>query len=61
MKIRDGGKRKLKLKIKKLQVKVKGGEMSSKEAKKQLAGHIGYAKWANIYNLSNKLFYLEKR
>ena len=61
MKIRDGGKRKLKLKVKKLQVKVKNGEINSREAKKQLAGHIGYAKWANIYNLSNKLFYLEKR
>lgn len=61
MKVRDRGKRKLKLKIKKLQVKVKNGEMDSKEAKKYLAGHIGYVKWANIYNLSNKLFYLEKR
>ena len=60
MKIRDRGKRKLKLKVKKLQEKVKNGEISSIEAKRYLAGHIGYVKWANIYNLSNKLFYIEK-
>ena len=60
MKIRNRGKRKLKLKIKKLKQKVKTGEITSKEAKKYLAGHIGYIKWANIYNLSNKLFYIEE-
>ena len=59
LKIRDRGKRKLKLKIKKLKQKVKDGEITSKEAKRYLAGHMGYIKWANIYNLSNKLFYTE--
>ena len=34
--------------------------MNSHEAKKYLAGHIGYIKWANVYNLTNKLFYVEK-
>ena len=60
LKIRDRGKKKLKQKIKKLKQKVKDGEISSKEAKRYLAGHIGYVKWADIYNLSNKLFYIEK-
>lgn len=59
-KLRDKGKRKLKNKVKKLTEKVKKGEMISKEAKTYLAGHIGYIKWANIYHLSNKLFYMEK-
>ena len=60
LKIRDKGKRKLKNKIKKLKNKVKEGKMNSHEAKKYLAGHIGYIKWANVYNLTNKLFYVEK-
>ncbi|CDD36944.1 rNA-directed DNA polymerase (Reverse transcriptase) [Clostridium sp. CAG:356] len=59
LKLRDRGKRKLKLKIKQLKQKVKTGEITSHEAKRYLAGHIGYIKWADIYNLSNKLFYIE--
>ena len=60
LKLRDRGKRKLKLRIKKLKQKVKTGEITSHEAKRYLAGHIGYIKWADIYNLSNKLFYIEE-
>ena len=60
LKLRDIGKRKLKNKIKKLKHNIKYGKMSSREAKRYLAGHIGYIKWADIYNLSNKLFYVEK-
>lgn len=60
LKIRDRGKRKLKNKVKKLKNEVKRGKMSSHEAKKYLAGHIGYIKWANVYHLTNKLFYLEE-
>ena len=60
LKLRDRGKRKLKLKIKQLKQKVKTGEITSHEAKRYLAGHIGYIKWADIYNLSNKLFYIEE-
>lgn len=60
LKLRDRGKRKLKNKIKFLKKNIKEGKMSSSEAKKYLAGHIGYIKWANVYNLSNNLFYLEK-
>lgn len=33
------------------------GEISSKEAKKYLCGHIGYMKIANTKNLTDKLFY----
>lgn len=60
LKIRDVGKRKLKKKVKTLQSKVKNGEISSKEARKYLAGHFGYIKWANTYNLTNKLFFIEQ-
>lgn len=60
LKLRDRGKRKLKNKIKKLKNSVKTGKMTSKDAKKYLAGHVGYIKWADVYNLSNKYFYLEQ-
>lgn len=59
LKIRDRGKRKLKNKIKKLKKDVKDGKISCKEAKESLAGHMGYIKWADVYNLKNKLFYKE--
>lgn len=60
MKIRDRGKRKLKKKIKYLKGEIQKGKISSKEAKKYLAGHLGYIKIANVNNLKNKLFYIEK-
>ena len=44
MKLRDKGKRKLKKKVKKLTNQVYDGKISSKEAKKYLAGHMGYIK-----------------
>ena len=56
LKIRDRGKRNLKKKIKELKYKIKIGELSSKDAKKYLAGHMGYIKIANTYNLEKKLF-----
>ena len=59
MKLRDKGKRKLKKKVKKLTNQVYDGKISSKEAKKYLAGHMGYIKYADTYNLVNKLFYIE--
>ena len=31
--------------------------MNSYDAQKFLCGHIGYIKYANVYNLTNKLFY----
>ena len=60
MKIRDNGKRKLKKKIKHLKNGIKQGKLTSKEAKKYLAGHMGYIKYANVNNLLEKLFYIEK-
>lgn len=59
MKLRDKGKRKLKKKVKKLKEKIKKGNLTSKQAKKYLAGHLGYIKYANNYNLLNKIFYIE--
>lgn len=59
LKIRDRGKRNLKNKVKKLQLLVKNGKMSSKEARNYLAGNVGYINIANVYNLTNKLFYKE--
>ena len=59
MKIRDKGKRKLKKKVKHLKNEIKNGKMTSKEAKKYLAGHMGYIKYADVNNLMNKLFYIE--
>ena len=60
LKLRDKGKRKLKNKIKKLKLKVKNGEIDSKEAKKYLCGHFGYMSCANVYNLTKKYFVVEK-
>ena len=59
LKIRDRGKRNLKNKVKKLQLLVKNGKMSSKEARNYLAGNVGYINIANVYNLTNKMFYKE--
>ena len=59
MKLRDKGKQKLKKKVKKLTLEIKNEEITSKEAKKYLAGHMGYIKYADANNLLEKLFYLE--
>ena len=59
MKLRDKRKRKLKKKVKKLKEEIKKGNLTSKQAKKYLAGHLGYIKYANNYNLLNKIFYIE--
>ena len=56
LKIRDKGKKKLKKKIKYLRYEIKNGRMTSKDAKRYLAGHLGYLKIANTYNLEKKLF-----
>ena len=56
LKIRDKGKKKLKKKIKYLRYEIKNGRMTSKDAKRYLAGHLGYLKIANTKNLELKLF-----
>lgn len=60
LKIRTRGKRNLKKKIKYLKYCIRNKKMTSKEAKKYLAGHIGYIQSANVYNLTNKLFYINR-
>ena len=60
MKIRDKGKRKLKKKVKYLKYEIKNGKLTSKESKKYLVGHLGYIKYANVNNLLEKIFYIEK-
>lgn len=57
LKIRDRGKKQLKKKIKYLKYEIKKGRMSSSDAQKYLCGHLGYIRYANVYNLTNKLFY----
>ncbi len=56
LKIREKGKRKLKKKVKELRYKVKTGEISSKEAKKYIAGYLGYIQIANTRILEEKVF-----
>ena len=52
-------KRKIKKKVKQLKYEIKIGNLTSKEAKKYLAGHLGYIQIANVQNLTQKLFYCE--
>ena len=59
LKIRDKGKRKLKKKVKELKYYIKTGELTSKNSKKYLAGHLGYLKIANVNNLNKNIFYSE--
>ncbi len=42
-----------------LKYEIKNGNLTSKEAKKYLCGHLGYIKIANVKNLEDKLFYTE--
>ena len=56
LKIRDKGKKKLKKKIKYLRYEIKNGRKTSKDAKRYLAGHLGYLKIANTRNLELKIF-----
>ena len=56
LKIRDRGKRKLKKKVKELKYMIKTNQINSKEAKKYLCGHFGYIKYADVRNLTEKLF-----
>ena len=60
MKLRDKGKRKLKKKVRYLKSEIRDGRITSREAKKYLAGHLGYIKYANVNNLLEKIFYIEK-
>ena len=56
LKIRDRGKQKLKKKVKELKYMIRTNQINSKEAKKYLCGHFGYIKYADVRNLTDKLF-----
>lgn len=56
LKLRNRGKRKLKKKIKELKYMIRTEKIDSKEARKYLCGHFGYIKYANVNNLTRKLF-----
>ena len=56
MKLREKGKKRLKKKVGYLKSQIKRGNMNSTEAKKYLCGYFGYMKYANVYNLRNKIF-----
>ncbi len=56
MKLRVKGKKHIKKAIKKLKLKIKNGELSSKEAKKYLCGYFGYMKYANVHNFKKLYF-----
>ena len=43
-----------------MKFKIKTNKITSKEAQKYLCGHIGYMKYANVKNLTEKLFYIEE-
>ena len=54
MKVRDKGKKKFKKKVKKLLREIKNENLSSKDARIYLTGHLGYFNIANTYTLKKK-------
>ena len=60
MKLRDKGKKKIKKKVKYLKGQIKKGNINSVDAKRHLCGYFGYMKYANVYNLRNKIFASEE-
>lgn len=59
LKIRDRGKRNLKIKIRHLTAMIRKGKISTEEAYKFITGHLGYITIANVKMLTDKLFYNE--
>ena len=60
MKIREKAKKKIKKKVKYLKNQIQKENLSSKDAKKYLCGYFGYMKYANVYNLRNKIFAIDE-
>lgn len=60
VKIKDEGKRNLKLRLKRLEKRITDGEISSCDAYKYVTGYIGYIKIADVKKLTEKLFYCGK-
>ena len=46
--------------VKDLTKKIKNAEITSKEARMYLCGHLGYIKYANTKNLEESIFYIDK-
>lgn len=59
IKVREKGKKKFKKKVKVLLENIKAGNISAKQARIYLTGHIGYFKIANTYNLEKRNIFLE--
>lgn len=60
LKVRNKGKNKFKKKVKSLLIEIKNGNISSKEARQYLTGHLGYFDIANTYNLKRKNIFLQE-
>lgn len=60
IKVRSKGKKRFKKKIRMLNNKIKRGEISSKEARIYLTGHLGYFYIANTYNLKRRYLTLDE-
>lgn len=60
IKVRDKGKRRFKKKVKKLLNQIEENNISSKEARKYLTGHIGYFSIANTYELKKRNILLQE-
>lgn len=54
IKVRQKGKKKFKKKVGKLLKEIKQGNLSSKEARIYLTGHLGYFEIANTYDLKKR-------
>ncbi len=59
IKVRNKGKNRFKKKVKALLQEIKAGNISSKEARNYLTGHLGYFNIANTYDLERKNIYLK--
>lgn len=57
MNLRNKGKKRLIKKLKKIRGELKEGKITVNEARKSLAGNIGYIKMANVDKLVSKYFY----
>ncbi len=60
IKVRNKGKNRFKKKVKVLLKEIKAENISSKEARNYLTGHLGYFNIANTYDLERRNIYLEK-
>lgn len=60
IKVRAKGKNRFKKKVKNIEKEIKEGNLSSKEARTYLTGHLGYFNIANTYELEKKKIFIQK-